>query len=62
MNETVVSITWNYREVTLLSFRKIERKKLISLSSLADLGKVDLVEAGLFTVEDLAEYQRSKRG
>ena len=61
MNETVVSITWNYREVTLLSFRKIERKKLISLSALADLGKVDLVEAGLFTVEDLAEYQRSKQ-
>jgi len=56
-NETVISISWNYQNLNLLSFRKLERRKPISLTSFSELGKIDLVEVGLFTVEDLAEYQ-----
>ena len=59
LNETIITITWNYKEINLLSFRKIERRKPILLNSLKDLG-TGVVEAGLFTVEDLAEYHRSK--
>ena len=60
INETIITITWNYREIILLSFRKIERRKPILLNSFKDLG-AGVVEAGLFTVEDLAEYHRSKQ-
>jgi len=59
-NETVISISWNYQTLNLLSFRKLERRKPISLTSFSELGKIDLVEAGLFTVEDLTEYQKMK--
>ena len=60
MNETIITSTWNYREINLLSFRKIERRKPILLNSLKDLG-TGVVEAGLFTIEDLAEYNRAKQ-
>lgn len=59
-NETVISISWNYQNLNLLSFRNLERRKPISLTSFSELGKIDLVEVGLFTVEDLAEYQKLK--
>ena len=59
-NETIASIAWNYEEINLFSFRKLERKKSISIKSFSDL-PVAAVEANLFTDEDWEDYQRTKR-
>ena len=59
-SETVITIIWNYREVNLMSFRKLERKKTISISSFSDLPTA-AVEANLFTSEDWSNYQLLKQ-
>jgi len=57
--ETMVTISWNYQELALLSFRNLQHRKSIVVKDFHDLARAT-IEAGFFTVEDFPQYLHSK--
>ena len=56
---TVVSISWNYENLELISFRKIPIKQFIVIKDLRELGDA-AVKADVISLEEWQEYQASK--
>jgi hypothetical protein len=56
---TVVSISWNYENIELISFRRIPIKQSIVIKDLRELGNA-AVKANIITLEEWQGYQASK--
>jgi hypothetical protein len=57
--DTVISVTWNYETLNLISFRRVPTKQSLRIKDFKDLLNAS-IQADLFTLESWAEYQTSK--